>query len=366
LDSATPAVASRRSVAGVAGCILAAGVLLSSCGAGKTASNAALSPDVTPQQIRSVLLEYSRENNISNEIVSVQHQALDETGSALAIDDSSYQYQLQAGQGPSWQQHHYKPFFEYPLQMQASGTHHSWPRSFVAIAAQTSSPTSTIPTQGSCDTVFVFVQSRRSGRWRAAWEPWIARSLEGRVRLAPVGIPLQANDPNLYLTPAALAYRLTFSLGIWGNGGSPPSWLSSSVARSCFGLNFLGGVASAAAARNESASVTVQVWPHAGAIASYPLEHGGALVLIAIATDLHYQPNAPSAPGSYSYISVKVRYGNLVPGVEYASLTYPGLAEVAVWDPARGHGKPVILGAYYNDLWPATGVKGTVSSTQTG
>gem|GEM_PF-5503030 len=48
--------------------------------------------------------------------------------------------------------------------------------------------------------------------------------------------------------------------------------------------------------------------------------------------------------------------GDLEPGVHYSSVTFQSLAEVAVDDPPRGRGGPLILGADDQDLWPASDV----------
>lgn len=319
---------------------------LAACGS-VTASTASIQPDLTSRQIHLIVAQYAAENNTANRAVSLSQQALDETGSALKMDDAVFRYELQAVQGPSYEQQHYVPFFFHVVSEQVLAVR-SWPRHFLALAVPTASPTASASTHGSCADAFAFVQNRRGGRWRVESEPPVPRGALGDLRLTPVSDPIAVTDPHLAEDPLSLTGELANAIGTWGSGGPAPTWLPRRDA-ACFGLDFVGTAARKAQVEHYMFDLSTEPASGSGAILTFALRGGGALVIVTLRVQ---QSLSAASPSSFSVHSA---YGDLQPGQQYQALSYPGMAEVAVLDPPRGRGRPVILGAYDTDLWPATG-----------
>jgi len=271
----------RQTAATALGTITLAGALLAACG---SSSPVMPPPDATPRLMRSVLALYSGENNRSNETLSPSVQALDETGSALVMDDAWFKYQLQSSGSVASFDRGYQPFFEQPVSSQALKVR-GWPHSFVATAVAVSHPSEPAPWHATCGGIFVFQQQRGRGRWRVAWEPSIVDPWNPRWQLAPTVAPVALVDRSLALAPATLATQLAQELAAWGSGGAVPAWLpTSSSLQGCIGLGFLGTLDDQAAQSDGVVTWTVstQVWGRPGSVVAYRLEHGGALVLAAV------------------------------------------------------------------------------------
>jgi hypothetical protein len=354
---------------GIIGC---ASILLAACGSTastsaktvstKTANAKANLGDVTTQQARKIVAQYSVENNASNKSVSAAVQAQDETGYALEGDNAMFRYEIQNGHGPAWQKAHYVPFYEHVLSVQALRGR-SWPKQFATVTVQTSSPTSSKPSKNACDGLFVFVQNHRNGKWRVQTETSIVLSGTSKVQLSPVGSMLPINDHNLALAPDALAEQLAGQLSVWGNGGVSPSLLPASVISSrCSGLSWLKTAKKDYGLTGGGDwTFTATAAPASGpqAIQSYPVRGGGAIVSVAE----HINLIDAEPPYSSAYMTISQTYGNIIKGVHYSSETYPFIGDIIVYDPPRGHGQPEIIGSYTQELWPATGVlaKGSAS-----
>jgi hypothetical protein len=340
---------------GIVGC---ASILLAACGSTasastKTASTKTNLGDVTTQQARKIVTQFSAENNVTNKSVSTTVQAQDETGYALEADNSMFRYEIQSGQGPAWQKTHYKPFYEHAIQLQSIQSQ-GWPKHFVAITVENMSPTSSASAKGFCGGLFVFVQNHSNGRWRAQSEPSLSASEVAKFQLAPVGAQISSNDSKLTIAPGYLSEQLAGQLTTWGNGGQTPSLLPASVeSGSCFDLAWFKNAKKDYSLKNGGGTFTAVVAPATGsqALESYPVRGGGTIVSAVFNIKLV----TASAP-NYPYITFSHTTGSIIKGVRYSSATHPFLSDVLIYDPPRGHGQPEIIGSYTQELWPATGV----------
>ncbi len=341
---------------GIIGCTA---ILLAACSStantsAKTASAKVSLGDVTVQQARKIVAQYSAENNASNKAVSTTLQAQDETGYALEADDSIYRYEIQDGRGPAWQKTHYTPFYAHTIAIQSIQSH-GWPKRFIAIATENTSPASSAPAKGSCHWLFVFVQNHPQGQWRVQSELAVASSAIPKLQFPPVGTLLPGNDRSLAVAPNYLSEQLASQLAVWGTGGPSPSLLPASTeSSSCASLALIKNASSNYGLKGGGGTFTATAVPASGpqAIQSYEIRGGGAIV----STVLNMKLISVSEP-RYPYMTYNHAIGNILPNMNYSSVTFPFLSNVLVYDPPRGHGQPEIIGAYISELWPATGTK---------
>ncbi len=314
------------------------GMALAGCGASSIV--------VTPSQVGSILKTYSAANNRSNAHLSAADQALDEAGSALAMDNAQFRIAKATGTKPG-------PPFTFTALASSVPEQLSYPAYFVTLAT-------TARAQAGCGNLLAFERQNSGAPWKVIYEPGVTVNevppflKSGQWGLLSAGGGLSTP---LSALPEAVASALARGENS-GNFYPIPTPPASPPANACFAIpNNHVTDQNLGSQYRFSFAVKPETPLNGIAIAN---RNGGATVELTLTMTVNvaisggYVTIAPNPSSPWTYFLKPGDYSHL-------QLLYP--IELALVDPPAGHGPWKVVGAY-STITAATGT--TVSPSGAG
>jgi len=314
------------------------GMALAGCGASTIV--------VTPSQVGGILKTYSAANNKSNAHLSAAYQALDEAGSALAMDNAQFRIAKATGTKSG-------PPFTFTAIASSVPQQLSYPAYFMTLAT-------TAKAQAGCGNLLTFERQGSSSPWKVIYEPGVtAKDVPPFLKSGQWGL-LSAGGglaTPLAKLPGAVSTALARGENT-GNFSPMPTPPVTPPASACFAIpNNYASDQTLGSSYNFTFSVKPETPLNAIAMAN---RNGGATVemtltmTVSVSISGGYVRVAPNLSSPWSYFLKPGDYNSM-------KLTYP--VELAVVDPPAGHGTWQVVGAY-STITAATGT--TVSPSGAG
>jgi hypothetical protein len=306
---------------------------------------------VTPSAVVQIAATYSTANNRSNAALSKVDQALDEQGSALAIDDAGFTLEARAGFKTADGAKYY-PFSLVPVYV-AVPRQVGYPARFVALLitrASAGTPSSYACAGGS--QVDAFVKDSSSAPWRVALEPEVTTNLvpkfaSGSDGFAPaVGQAQEAQASRLpgNMVAALQTYARTGRLsdGITRSDFGTPS--------QCWNIDNLRADEAYEAHAHVIESISVSSYTPSD-LSVVPLaSEDGVLALFSVRIEKSYKPEGTGEAITWPHSSSNP-FADAVPAGYYSSVTVPEMCEIAEIDPPASAGSvPTVVGALCSPL----------------